>query len=68
MAKWDDESFNCNTPPKDIMCATCKYKTANITVCGETRERYTLDYCNKYKMKPHDVLWGKTPCPFYERE
>lgn len=68
MARWDDESFNTETPPDNIQCATCKFKLKPITVAGYTQERWGYNKCNKYEVKPQDVNWGREPCEFYEEE
>lgn len=39
MARWDDEQFHSLVPPKDIMCASCKYKAPPVTVGDYTQDR-----------------------------
>lgn len=68
MARWDNEQFNTQTPPSDIMCVTCKNKLKPITVAGYTQDRWGYGQCEKYTMKPQDVLWDHGLCPKYEQE
>lgn len=68
MAHWDDEQFNSKTPPKNNQCATCKYRAKPVTVKGYTIDRSGYAMCDKYKAKPNDIVWGRTPCPLYEKE
>lgn len=68
MAHWDDENFNTITPPDDILCVTCKHKLPPITVGDFTQDRSGYAMCDRYELKPQDILWGRTPCPYYERE
>lgn len=68
MTHWDDEQFKTQTPPKSILCTTCKYRLKPVEVAGYKIDRSGYAMCDKYKAKPNDVVWGRTPCPLYEKE
>lgn len=68
MARWDDEQFHSLVPPKDIMCASCKYKAPPVTVGDYTQDRSGYSMCDKYKNKPIGILLDRKPCPQYEKE
>lgn len=68
MAHWDGEMFNSIVPPKDIMCATCKFRAQPVTVGDYTQDRSGYSMCEKYDSKPNDIVWGRKPCPLYEQE
>lgn len=66
MAKWDDEAMNMQMPPKDIQCATCKHRLRPVTVGEYTRDRSGYAMCDKYDLKPQEVLWEHGKCDEYE--
>ena len=68
MAHWDDEKFNTQDPPKDIMCATCVYRLKPVTVQGHEIDRSRYAACDMYKAKPNDIVWGRIPCDLYKKE
>jgi hypothetical protein len=68
MAHWDDEQFSTKTPPKDIMCAKCKYRLKPVTVGTFTQDRAGYAMCDRYESKPQDILWSRIPCPLFEEE
>lgn len=67
MAHWDDEQFHTQEPPKDIPCATCKYRLKPVVIQGETVDRATYGICGKYERKPVDILYGHIPCALHEK-
>lgn len=68
MARWDDEEFNTQLPPDDIQCTTCKHKMEPVEIAGETYDRSGFGMCDKYSIKPYDVLWNNGKCDRYEEE
>lgn len=68
MAHWDDERFNTTEPPKDIMCATCKFRLPPVTVAGYVQDRSGYSMCDKFTRKPDDILWEHALCTEYEVE
>lgn len=68
MAHWDDENFNNQTPPDNILCRTCKLKLKSVEVAGYVQERWNFGTCGAYEDKPQDILWGRSPCQYYEEE
>ena len=68
MAKWDNENFNTEVPPNDIMCATCKHKLKPIVIGDFKQERYNYGMCDKYTRKPEEILWNHGLCPLFEKE
>ena len=68
MAHWDDEKINTQEPPKDIMCATCKYRLKPVTVAGTIIDRIGYGICDRYNKKPESVLWNHGECDGYEKE
>lgn len=68
MARWDDENFNSQEPPKDTLCHTCIKRLKPVTVAGYTQDRSGYSSCDAYNPKPQDINWGRVPCPMYERE
>lgn len=68
MARWDDESFGITLPPKDILCASCKYRAKPVILGDSVVDRSGYAMCEKYELKPHGVLWKKESCPDYDPE
>lgn len=69
--KWEKEMWATTTPPDDIQCKDCIFRLQPVTVAGETMSRHTYGNCKLYEppqIKPHEVLWEKKPCEFYEKE
>lgn len=60
---WDDSPVGV-TPPKDIVCRDCVYRSTLYT------NAYKGGRCDKHKgcEKPDGVLWESAPCDFYERD
>lgn len=67
-ARWEEENWKTTTPPDDIFCKTCIFRLKPITVAGQTFERHTYASCHIYDNKPHDVLWDKAECEYYEEQ
>ena len=68
MAKWDEEKFNMQEPPNDIMCATCKFKLSPVIIAEYKQDRYKYNKCSKYDRKPEDILWNHGLCSKFEKE
>lgn len=68
MAHWDDEQFKSQTPPKDVICATCKYRLKPVTIMGQEYDRSNYATCGKYELKPMGILLGENPCSLYQKE
>jgi len=63
MARWDNEKVRFKqVEADDIPCKDCKYAKMN----GEFAP--TKGTCEKYELKPMDVLLNGDDCPEYKRK
>ena len=63
MARWDNEKFSFRKVEVDsIPCKDCKYAKMNGKFAPTKGE------CEKYKLKPMDVLLDGADCPDYKQK
>ena len=68
MAHWDNENFNTEVPPENILCRNCKFKMPPVEVAGREVDRSGYGSCKKYSVKPQEILWNGAYCPMYRKE
>ena len=68
MTHWDNENFHTEVPSTGILCTNCKFRMPDIEVDGRLINRAGYGSCNKYTLKPQDVLWNGAYCPMYRKE
>lgn len=64
----DSEVVHYPSPPDDVCCKTCIFRLRPMILEGKEVPRHSWGKCHIYDNKPHDVLWDKAECEYYEEQ